>query len=177
MNHNPYTQFILLDKSLRPLMYSELQRNFSIISDEHEEIIQETFIKIFKQLKEDKYQGKASLKNWAIIILRNTAFDYIRKYKRSPQCYSSDEEALESLQCNHIFTEDTDSNCIKKALKSFFEDNIEACNDLLLIACGGMNLKQLAEMHGIEYGTARQRISQYRKQLKGYIMQHCEQEK
>lgn len=167
--------FDRIDKSLRPLMHSELTKNFAIIANEHEEVLQETFIKIFKQLKEDKYQGRASLKNWAMIILRNTAFDCVRKYKKSPQGNSSNEEELENLQADHSFIEDSDSECIKKALKFLAIEHPEAHNELLLIATSGMNLKQLAEMHSIAHGTARQRISQYRKQLKGYIMKFCEQ--
>lgn len=168
--------FIQLDKTLRPLMHGELKKNFNSIADEHEEIIQDTFIKIFKELKDDKFKGKASLKNWAMVILKNTALDSIRRYKREPQDLSSNnEEELNNLESEHLFREDTDSDSIKKALKSFAKDHPQEYNDLLLIACSGLNLKQFSEMLEIGHGAARERISRYRKLLKGYVMKFCEQ--
>ncbi|OHA05813.1 MAG: hypothetical protein A2934_04435 [Candidatus Sungbacteria bacterium RIFCSPLOWO2_01_FULL_47_10] len=51
--------------------------------EEAEDIVQETFIKIYSKAKLFKKRQGASFKSWAYAILVNTAISHIRKYKRS----------------------------------------------------------------------------------------------
>ena len=57
-----------------------------IVKDSYiaEDIFQETFIKIIKNLKAGKYNEEGKFLPWAARIARNMAIDYFRKTKRMP---------------------------------------------------------------------------------------------
>lgn len=170
--------FLQLDKALRPMMYNELKNSFDTLSyAEHEEIIQETFIKVFTELKENKFHHKSSLKNWIMTILKHTAIDVIRKHNKSPQkTQISDNEVLSNLKGHEEAGKDNES-CVTQAINAYHKEDAEALSDLLLVSTKGINAKQLAEIRGITHGASRERISRYRKKLMGYIIKYCGENK
>jgi RNA polymerase sigma-70 factor (ECF subfamily) len=162
--------FIQLDKALRPIMYMELNKTFNTLSyAKHEEVIQETFIKVFTQLRDDKFQGRSSLKNWIMAILKHMAIDAIRKHNKSPQgAQISDNTRLDNLKNKQEQTEKSNDECLEKAINAYHKEDADALSDLLLVSTKGINAKQLAEIRGITHGTARERLRRYRKKLMGY---------
>ncbi|MGB0850876.1 MAG: RNA polymerase sigma factor, partial [Bacteroidia bacterium] len=65
-----------------------------IVKDSYiaEDLFQETFIKIIRNLKQGKYNEEGKFLPWAIRIARNMAIDYFRKMKRMPTVTNSDGE-------------------------------------------------------------------------------------
>jgi RNA polymerase sigma-70 factor (ECF subfamily) len=56
---------------------------------EAEDIVQETFIKVWRQI--DTFQAGAGLRPWLFRIARNTAIDYLRKKKSIPFSHFGEE--------------------------------------------------------------------------------------
>lgn len=71
--------------------------------EESKDITQDTFIKVWKNLK--KYNDKYSLNTWVIKIARNTTIDYFRKNK--PLLFSdiNKEDEIESFEEKLVDTE------------------------------------------------------------------------
>ena len=74
----------------------------TIIKDIHlsEEVANEVFLKLY--IKKPKYQSNYSFKTWLYTIGKNTAINYLKKYKRIKYsdiddcCYIADEKDIES---------------------------------------------------------------------------------
>ena len=80
---NPESSFIELDIETRPLLHQILSRKFSFFnSTDREEIIQETFIKIFTN-RENLFKNNPdlNLKIYLRVVLNNIAIDKARKEK------------------------------------------------------------------------------------------------
>lgn len=60
-----------------------------------EDLTQETFVKIWKNLK--KYDAGKSFKGWAFTIAKNTALDYLKKQKAIPFAGFETEEGVNLL--------------------------------------------------------------------------------
>lgn len=53
--------------------------HMKVSPDESEDITQETFVKVWKNIK--KYNSKQNFKTWIFTVAKNTAIDYFRKRK------------------------------------------------------------------------------------------------
>ena len=79
---------ILIKKYLKDV-YS-FAYHFSSNKAEAEDITQETFVKVWKNIK--KFDGERSFKTWIFSIAKNTAIDYFRKKKSVPFSFLDNEE-------------------------------------------------------------------------------------
>ena len=79
---------ILIKKYLKDV-YS-FTYHFSNNKAEAEDITQETFVKVWKNIK--KFDGERSFKTWVFSIAKNTAIDYFRKKKNVPFSFLDNEE-------------------------------------------------------------------------------------
>jgi len=98
-DQNLVTQYIQGNEAcLEMLINRHKDRIFTtiilIVKDSYiaEDLFQETFIKIIKNLKKGKYNEEGKFLPWAIRIARNMAIDYFRKMKRMPTVTGSDGE-------------------------------------------------------------------------------------
>ncbi len=77
-------------------------RRISFSTDEDiEDILQETFIKVYKNLND--FDGDLAFSTWIYHICRNTVIDAIRKNSSRPRMMSLDAEDIA-----HLFRDDTD---------------------------------------------------------------------
>src|SRR3989344_9539173 len=80
-----------------------------------EDIVQESFLKVWKNLK--KYSSRsASFKTWLMCIVRNTAIDYLRKRKHVPFSEFEDDEG------NSLFEDLPDKAPLAEELLAQAED-------------------------------------------------------
>jgi RNA polymerase sigma-70 factor (ECF subfamily) len=84
---------ILIKRYLKDI-YS-FSYHFSKSQAEAEDITQETFVKIWKNLS--KFDGKKKFKTWIFSIAKNTAIDYFRKKRSVPFSFFDNEETGETF--------------------------------------------------------------------------------
>src|SRR5665648_335509 len=85
---------ILLDKHLKSI-YGFL---YYLVKDSSqvEDLAQETFIKVWKNLH--KFDQRKSFKTWLFAIAKNTALDFLKKKKTTPFSFFEDEEGSNKLE-------------------------------------------------------------------------------
>jgi len=84
----------LLEKYLDPIhsFLRYLVRDVSVVED----LSQETFIKVWKNLS--KFDQDKSFKTWIFAIAKNTALDFLKKKKTTPFSFFEDEEGNNKLE-------------------------------------------------------------------------------
>ena len=130
-----------------------------IVKDSYiaEDLFQETFIKIIKNLKKGKYNEEGKFLPWAIRIARNMAIDYFRKMKRMPTITSSDGEdvfrkiklAVDNREEQMIRTER--ENMVRDVISRLPEEQRQV---LILRHYGDLSFKEIAGMTGVSINTA-----------------------
>lgn len=145
-----------------------------IVKDSYiaEDLFQETFIKIIKNLKKGKYNEEGKFLPWALRIARNMAIDYFRKMKRMPIVTDSDgEDVFRKIQIQTenreqviIRTEDEDK--VRRMIDKLPEEQRQV---LILRHYGDLSFKEIADMTDVSINTAlgrmRYALSNMRKML------------
>jgi RNA polymerase sigma factor (sigma-70 family) len=130
-----------------------------IVKDSYiaEDLFQETFIKIIKNLKKGKYNEEGKFLPWAIRIARNMAIDYFRKMKRMPTITGSDGEdvfrkiklAVDNREEEMIRNEK--ENMVRHVISRLPEEQRQV---LILRHYGDLSFKEIAAMTGVSINTA-----------------------
>ena len=130
-----------------------------IVKDSYiaEDIFQETFIKIIKNLKAGKYNEEGKFLPWAARIARNMAIDYFRKTKRMPTI--TDSSGQDVFRTIKIKTENREQQIIRSEKESLVRAAIdklppEQRQVLILRHYGDLIFKEIAKMTDISINTA-----------------------
>jgi RNA polymerase sigma factor (sigma-70 family) len=133
--------------------------------EEAEDIVQDTFVKIYIHAAKFKLQEGASFKSWAYKILLNTCFTYCKKMNRQKEFMKfADNETMDLMNAGNTDFEkklDTDyflsvASKIPNALSYM----------LKLVAIEGKNYEDLAEAEGISLNAVRTRLHRAKKEFK-----------
>ncbi|MCH1473608.1 MAG: sigma-70 family RNA polymerase sigma factor [Bacteroidia bacterium] len=130
-----------------------------IVKDSYiaEDIFQETFIKIIKNLKAGKYNEEGKFLPWAARIARNMAIDYFRKTKRMPTI--TDSSGQDVFRTIKIKTENREQQIIRSEKESLVRAAIEKLpaeqrQVLILRHYGDLSFKEIAKMTDVSINTA-----------------------
>ena len=130
-----------------------------IVKDSYiaEDIFQETFIKIIKNLKAGKYNEEGKFLPWAARIARNMAIDYFRKTKRMP--IITDSSGQDVFRTIKIKTENREQQIIRSEKESLVRAAIEKLpaeqrQVLILRHYGDLSFKEIAKMTDVSINTA-----------------------
>ena len=130
-----------------------------IVKDSYiaEDIFQETFIKIIKNLKAGKYNEEGKFLPWAARIARNMAIDYFRKTKRMPTI--SDSSGSDVFRTIRIKTENREEQIIRSEKENLVRATIdklppEQRQVLILRHYGDLSFKEIAKMTNVSINTA-----------------------
>lgn len=140
-----------------------LRKSLSIIQDREaaEDIVQETFLKIYKHGRGWKAEKQASFKSWAYIILRNTCYSYYKKEKR----HKSHLQLVDFQEYDFEDTEATLGQGNENEPSKLFE--IESILSLMpssmakvlrLYFLEEKSQKEIAQIENISHGAVRARI-------------------
>jgi RNA polymerase sigma-70 factor (ECF subfamily) len=135
-------------------------------TDEANDIVQETFIKVWKNIH--KFDQRKNLKTWIFTIAKRTAIDYLRKVK-SVSFSSIDNTETETsfgnnipdegLMANEIFEENENIELIRNALKTVSLEN----KSIILLHHGEeMTFEEISDVLEKPMNTIK---SQYRRTL------------
>jgi RNA polymerase sigma-70 factor (ECF subfamily) len=130
-----------------------------IVKDSYiaEDLFQETFIKIIKNLKKGKYNEEGKFLPWAIRIARNMAIDYFRKMKRMPTITGSDgEDVFRKIK---LAVDNREEEMIRNEKETMVRDVISRLPEeqrqvLILRHYGDLSFKEIAAMTGVSINTA-----------------------
>ena len=145
---------------------------------EAEDVSQEVFIKVYKNLKKYQSRTDGSFKSWVYTIANNACIDEIRKRKSRVRPESLDEvyesdggEMSRQFESGEITPEEA---VIKKERQKIITGAIsklpaEFKQMILLRELRGMSYEEIAKITGIKIGTVKSKISRARAYLKEQI--------
>ena len=156
---NPQYFELLVDRYQGPFLRKSASLMHSM--EEAEDIVQETFLKIYKYGRKFKEQDGATFKSWAYEILRNTCYDYYNRQKR----YRS---RVKAVDLNDYEFEDTSTPTplaearageSRNYIESILAIMPKSLSDVLrLYFLEGKSQKEIASIKNISAGAVRTRI-------------------
>lgn len=132
--------------------------------EEAQEILNDGFIKVFKNL--ERFDFKKPFKYWLRRILINTAIDYLRKYKKY-------HDTLDLDQATQIENKEIDGfdNLSAKDLLNLVQQLAPSYRMVFnLYVIEGYSHKEIAQQMGISVGTSKSNLSYARNRLKKMII-------
>ncbi len=129
-------------------------------SEEASDVVQETFIKLYKNI--DKYKEEKNLKNWIYTIALNSARDAYRKQKRKGEEAVDTELVSDSTQHNDVIE---DRLLLEKVILNLTEDQKQVVQ---LYYFESMNIAEISEILEINESLVKVRLHRARKAMLGY---------
>ncbi len=130
---------------------------------EAEDILQESFIKVFRAL--DRYKDTGPLGGWIRVITVNTAIEYYRRQKTMDRHYDAYELTIPSEHDNDI---------IASINRDYLLEKIRELSDRYrlvfnLYAIEGFNHREIAEKLNLPEGTIKSQFARAKDQLRKMI--------
>ena len=172
-NFSSDTSTSLVSKSTYPSSLDSLfimhkKRIFNYINskikdvDVSNDILQETFIKVFKVLKNGKYVEKGKFLSWVLRISHNLIMDYFRNKKRSKIIFEKDLNCLiANMNCGFeqkqkkMLSDETIRKVLSKMIDKLPQDQKEIVN---LRFFQNYSFREIAEINNISINTALGRV-------------------
>tara|TARA_B100000508_G_scaffold141092_1_gene146442 strand:+ start:108270 stop:108806 length:537 start_codon:yes stop_codon:yes gene_type:complete len=125
-----------------------------------EDVLQDAFIKVFKNLKKFKHDG--SLEGWIRRIVVNTALDQLRKNKKRQGDLELDDSFIE-ITTNSFTEEQLQAESLMKIVQSLPDGYRTVFN---LFAIEGYSHKEIAEKLNITENTSKSQYSRAKSALR-----------
>lgn len=131
-----------------------------IVKDSHtaDDIFQDTFIKVIKSLRQNKYNEEGRFLSWVMRIAHNLIIDHFRKAKNQ-KTYSNDNNGIDIFN-NTQFADKTIEDVmvndqIETDLKSLVDRLPEEQREVIILRhYAGMSFKEIAEATDVSINTA-----------------------
>jgi RNA polymerase sigma-70 factor (ECF subfamily) len=154
--------------SFETLFLRHKQRIFNYINskvidiDVSNDILQETFIKVFNLVKIGKYNEQGKFLPWVLRISHNLVMDHFRAIKRSKLNYNNNMNQVfsklyleESIKENNIISDNT----LSKILTEMIDQLPESQKQIVKLRFyENLTFKEIAEINNISINTALGRI-------------------
>ncbi|MEO5783372.1 MAG: RNA polymerase sigma factor [Ginsengibacter sp.] len=144
-----------------PKMYSVCLR-YSGNADDARDLLQEGFIKIFKNLS--KYRGDGSFEGWIRRIFVNTSIEHFRKKVYLQDVTETQERTLEDKEWNVL--DDLAEKDIMKMIHQL-SPGYKAVFNMHVIE--GYSHKEIADILGINEGTSKSQLARAKMVLKKMV--------
>jgi RNA polymerase sigma factor (sigma-70 family) len=154
LKDNPTAQRVLYDKYSSKL-YGICLR-YSKNEEEAQDILQDSFIKIFTKL--NTYQFTGSFEGWLKRIATNTSIEYYRK--------KMDTEEVDEVVFNPYLSVDSDKSLEVEELLKMIQELPEGYRMIFnMYAIDGFTHSEIAQKLGISEGTSKSQLSRARAHL------------
>jgi RNA polymerase sigma-70 factor (ECF subfamily) len=154
--------------SFETLFLRHKQRIFNYINsktidiDVSNDILQETFIKVFSLVKTGKYNEQGKFLPWVLRISHNLVMDHFRAIKRSKLNYNNNMNQVfsklyleDSIKENNIISDNT----LSKVLTEMIDQLPESQKQIVKLRFyENLTFKEIAEINNISINTALGRI-------------------
>lgn len=152
-----------------------LLRSKGFVAEEAEEILQEAFLKLFRNA--DRADSIEAPKAYIYRTVINCGNDLLRKKQRAADETNVDEKTLESYLHNEGASAD-DANdgfvdCLAAAYARFERQSPERGLVIRLAVIEGMSGKEVAATIGRSHGAMREFLSQTRKKFQELLVELC----
>jgi RNA polymerase sigma factor (sigma-70 family) len=132
---------------------------YLIVNDRYiaEDIFQETFIKVIKTLKSEKYTEEGKYLPWVVTIARNLAIDYFRRNQKMPKITNAGgEDIFKNLQ---IFDDNREEQIIQNQKEAKVRELIkllpqEQQEVLILRHYADLSFKEISDLTQVSINTA-----------------------
>lgn len=168
---NPSLFSVLIDKYQIPFVRKA--QGIVHSKDEAEDIVQETFTKIYLNARKFKKQPGVEFKSWAWRILVNTSLTHYRKLKKSfgdvgylDEILSGDEELETLFAVEDTLDRDENIAGVRDAIEKMPP---EAADLLRAHYVDDRPYSEIAKKHGISIGALKMKLFRARKVLKDVI--------
>ncbi len=135
------------------------------IKEEAEDILQETFVKIYKNINKFKYEDEKSFDKWIIRICINSSLDLLRKKKREKNFLSKmlfKEERMNNTKINEYNL----NNDIEKALKKL---STKQKTIFILKYLEEYSINEISEIMNCSVNTVKKHINRGINKLRKYF--------
>ncbi len=132
-------------------------------ADEAEDVVQDTFVRMYRYARRFKHQEGATFKSWAYTILTNTCFTYCKKNKRRGDFISrADDDMLEMYSVGMgEFESMLDLNQVTVAI-----GRIPALlGRMVTLSLAGKSQEEIAALECVPVGTVRTRLHRAKKEI------------
>ncbi len=166
-NGNPKYQ-----KMLYEAFYGKMKSiclRYSKDSEEARDILQEGFLKVFKNIH--KFKGEGSLEGWIRRIVVNTSINYYHKNSKHRNIFSL--EDVYHIQESHLdvnnpyVIDDLSYKDLLRLIRSLPPAYQTVFN---LYVIEGYNHREIGEMLGISEGTSKSNLAKARMRLKKHVL-------
>lgn len=151
----------LLYTRFAPKMYAVCLR-YSGNSDDAQDLLQEGFIKVFKNL--EKYRGDGSFEGWIRRIFVNTSIEYFRRKVKLTTVSETQEITIEDKEWNAL-----DTMAEKDIIKIVQELSPGYRQVFNMYVIEGYSHKEISEILGISEGTSKSQLARAKVILKKII--------
>lgn len=149
---------------------------YLIVNDRYiaEDIFQETFIKVIKTVKSEKYTEEGKFLPWILTIARNLAVDHFRRKQKMPMITgSAGEDIFSTLP---IFEENREEKIINQQREATVRELIKLLpNDqrevLILRHYGELSFKEISEITKVSINTSLGRMRYAIQNLRKLILE------
>lgn len=119
-----------------------------------EDLLQETFLRVFRALPE--FEGRAKLSTWIYTIAQRVAVDELRRHQRSPVLvHDNDFDAADDANVEQQADRDATDELVRAALGRLPEKYRQP---LVYAAIDGLDYETIATMLGIPVGTVKTNV-------------------
>ena len=157
-------QCIRGDRMAQKALYQQYKNKMFVLClryansrEDAEDILQEGFIKVFRDLHQ--YKGMGSFEGWIRKVVLNAALQYIRRQKQLNLQITSDFDHWENILTTDTEDEPFDRELVKKILHLMQKMPIGFRTVLNLYVMEGYSHQQIADELGISVGTSKSQLN------------------
>ncbi len=136
--------------------------------EDAEDILQEGFVKVFRDLHQ--YSGTGNFEGWVRKVILNTALQYIRRQKQLKLQLTPEFEKWENVLTVDAEEEPFDKELVKKILHLMQHMPIGFRTVLNLYVMEGYSHQQIADELDISVGTSKSQLNRAKKHLRELVV-------